>query len=156
MLLAQPRPFSWIRTRRLAIGGFPKNWDWLLQSGFNKIFSCCSYDEGNWNPPSHWSAMRLTLPDHRKQFELKPSLLSSALDCLEEMVSPTLEEGALYLHCLAGRERSPLLAVGLLCRIEDIDFFDALYEVRRLHQQTKPIVEHLIVLENLIKHGQRY
>lgn len=56
----------------------------------------------------------------------------------------------LYLHCWAGMERSPLVAVGLLCRAESLDLFDALAQVRSQHPIAKPLVSHLVILESLL------
>ena len=55
---------------------------------------------------------------------------------------------ALYLHCWAGIERSPLLAVALLCRSEGLDLFTALAQVRQACQQARPLRHQLVVLES--------
>lgn len=143
--------FSWLRSHRLAIGSFPHNWTTLQQCGIRKVFSCCDIEEGEWSPPAEWLSKRWPLPDHRNQMQLQPSLLASALDDLEDLARNSSVDGALYLHCLAGVERSPLLAVGLLCRLEELTLLDALAQVRHLHPQAKPIPAQLILLEDLIE-----
>lgn len=57
---------------------------------------------------------------------------------------------ALYIHCWAGLERSPLVAIGLLCRAESLSIWDGLAQVRALHPSARPITEHLVVLEALL------
>lgn len=75
--------------------------------------------------------------------------LQEALDRMESMLAAD-NAPPLYLHCWAGMERSPLLAVGLLCRQEAMPFFDALAQVRSLHREARPITAHLVVLEKLL------
>jgi len=149
---ALPRPFTWLRTRRLAVGGFPQQaeqWQALEAAGIGQVFSCCDPSEGAWTPPGHWRSERLTLPDHRSKTVVTASELEEALNRLQTMLAA---EGAppLYLHCWAGMERSPLLAVGLLCRLENLPFFDALAQVRSLHREARPITAHLVVLEEVL------
>ena len=149
---ALPQPFSWLRTRRLALGGFPQQaeqWQALEAVGIGQVFSCCDPSEGIWEPPGHWRHERLALPDHRSNAVVTAAQLQEALDRLESMLAAN-DTPPLYLHCWAGMERSPLLAVGLLCRLEAMPFFDALAQVRRLHPQARPITAHLLVLEDLL------
>ena len=146
-----PRPFSWIRTRRFALGGFPKlshHWDALETAGFRKIFSCCELSEGDWMPPQHWLSDRLALPDHRSENPPSPQLLAEGLNRLQELLRSG--EGSLYLHCWAGMERSPLMATGLLCLEESLSIFSALKQVKSLHPEARPISSHLVVLEKVI------
>lgn len=152
MASALPQPFSWLRTRRLALGGFPQQaeqWQALEAVGIGQVFSCCDPGEGSWEPPGHWQRERLTLPDHRSSSVVTASQLREALDRLESMLTAN-DAPPLYLHCWAGMERSPLLAVGLLSRVENLTFFDALAQVRSLHPQARPITAHLVVLEKLL------
>ena len=149
---ALPQPFSWLRTRRLALGGFPQQteqWQALEAVGIRQVFSCCDPIEGTWEPPEHWQRERLALPDHRSSAVVTPRQLQEALDRLERMLADN-DAPPLYLHCWAGMERSPLLAVGLLCRLEAMPFFDALAQVRSLHPEARPITAHLVVLEEVI------
>lgn len=152
MAPALPQPFSWLRTRRLALGGFPQRteqWQALEAAGIGQVFSCCDPGEGCWTPPGHWRSERLALPDHRGSTVVSATQLEEALDRLQAML--TAEDApALYLHCWAGMERSPLLAVGLLCRLENLPFFDALAQVRSLHRDARPITAHLVVLEEVL------
>jgi hypothetical protein len=146
-----PQPFSWLRTRRLALGGFPsqpEHWQALEAAGIRQVFSCCDPAEASWEPPGHWNSSQLTLPDHRCSTPPTAAQLHQALEQLEGML--TSDQRPLYLHCWAGMERSPLLAVGLLCRMESFPFFDALSQVRSLHPPAKPITAHLVVLEQLL------
>ncbi len=146
-LLTLPPGFSWIRARRLAIGGFPhatEAWQTLQAMGVASVFSCCGCDEGLWQPPPGLHAVQLQLPDHRNQLPLTAALFDQAVDQALVLLE---RHPALYVHCWAGLERSPLLAVALLCRSEGLDLFTALEQVRRAHPQAQPLPGHLELLE---------
>jgi hypothetical protein len=150
-----PQPFSWLRTRRLAIGAFPQNsghWEALECLGIRGVFSCCDPNEGAWLPPDHWRSDQIALPDHRHNTPPSPELLSEALDRLAHLYA---DSEMIYLHCWAGQERSALMAVGLLCRSEGLSFFDALTQVRSLHTAARPITAHLVILEELLMDQRR-
>jgi hypothetical protein len=146
-----PLPFSWIRSGRLAIGACPRgpgHWQALEASGIQRVFSCCHPSEAPWAPPPHWSARQRPLPDHRSPEPLSEALLRQAIAELEELQA--LGQGGLYLHCWAGQERSPLMAVALLCRSEGLALLDALALVRRCHPQAQPILAQLALLEQVL------
>ena len=141
---------SWLRTRRLAIGPMPQSpdhWLALQQQGVQSIFCCCDVEEGPWMPPQEWSQRRFPLPDHRRPDEMTSAMLDQAINAALDLyrVGPPL-----YLHCWAGMERSPLVAIGLLCRAESLNFFEALAQVRSQHSIAKPLIPHLLILESLL------
>jgi hypothetical protein len=143
--------FSWIRSGRLAIGSFPaspEHWQNLDLQGIRQVFSCCAADEGPWLPPGHFRADRLPLPDHRGPDPLSAALLAEAIE--RALVLYRHQPGGLLLHCWAGQERSPLLAVALLCRTESLNLFSALAQVRRCHPPAQPLIPHLQLLEQLL------
>ena len=146
-----PQPFSWIRSGRLAIGAFPSqphHWSALETCGIQRVFSCCHSSEGAWEPPPHWQSRQLPLPDHRSTEALNETQLRQAIHQLTELYSQP--QGSLYLHCWAGQERSPLLAVALLCRSESMHVLEALALVRRCHPQAQPIMAQLALLEEVL------
>lgn len=146
-----PQPFSWIRSGHLAIGAFPLrpgHWQALEACGIERVFSCCHPSEAPWTPPPHWPSRQLALPDHRSTEPLSEALLREAIEQLTAFYAP--QQGPLYLHCWAGQERSPLLAVALLCRSENLPLLDALALVRRCHPQAQPIMAQLALLEEVL------
>ena len=110
-------------------------------------FSCCYPEEELAPPPPHWLQARVSLPDHRRQEPLQPMMLRRALEEAETLVArnpPT------YLHCMAGLERSPLVATGLVARQRGIDILAALEVVRLCHPAAMPIYRDLDVLEAVL------
>lgn len=148
-----PLPISWIITEKFAIGPMPRSsahWKQLEDNEFTNRFSCCYPEEHIFAPiPSNWNSVQVSLPDHRCQEEMTPELLESALAQSKDMIDT--QKGPIYIHCYAGRERSSLLAIGLVCIIRKIDVFDGLNLVRRCHKNAKPIYSHLEILDQLLK-----
>ena len=147
-----PLPYSWILTNQLAIGPrpiTPFHWQQLEEAGLRGRFSCCyPQEEEILLPPPGWISAGVSLPDHRKQEVLRSERLIEALTVAEQL----MEQGApIYLHCLAGIERSPLLAVGLTARSRQIDLYAALDWVRRCHPPALPIYEHLEMMDQVLR-----
>lgn len=147
----RPLPYSWVLSRRLAVGPMPSSpahWQQLEQAGLRARFSCCyPHEQGPAPVPPDWVSDGFPLPDHRRQEPLELERLAEALERAERLLS---EDAPVYLHCLAGIERSPLLAVGLTARERDLSLFEALAWVRRCHPPAMPIVSQLELLEQLL------
>jgi hypothetical protein len=147
-----PLPYSWILTNSLAIGPMPRqpsHWEQLEQAGFHSRFSCCYPQEEELSPiPDHWQSRSLALPDHRNQEALKPERLLEALELARGLMHSS---APVYLHCFAGRERSPLIGVGLTALERQVDVFEALDWVRRCHPAAMPIYDHLDTLDQLLR-----
>jgi len=147
--------YSWILTGKLAIGPMPKylvDWHLLENNGIKKRFSCCYPEENIFTPiPPDWISKEISLPDHRKQEELKTSTL---ILILREAINLILnDEKPIYLHCFAGQERSSLVAIGIVSLLEGKDLFDSLAYVRQCYPKARPLYDHLDILEQaLIKY----
>ena len=148
----RPLLYSWIQSGRFAIGPIPQTpeqWLQLEQAGFRSRFSCCYPEEEIFAAaPSSWLCDRVSLPDHRRQESMKPEQLVRALVKAEAVIE---SHPATYVHCFAGQERSPLIAVGLLARSQSVDVFTALDRVRLCHPFASPIFRDLDELERLLK-----
>jgi hypothetical protein len=149
---SRPLLYSWILSGKFAIGPMPQTaeqWLQLEQAGFRSRFSCCYPEEEIFaTAPSSWLSDRVSLPDHRRQEPMKPDQLSRALLQAEAVL---MSQPATYLHCFAGRERSPLIAVGLLARAQGVDVLTALDRVRLCHPAASPIFSDLDQLERLLQ-----
>jgi hypothetical protein len=148
----QSLPYSWILTNRLALGPMPTSllhWQQLEQAGLQSRFSCCYAEEETWEPiPSHWQSSGVSLPDHRRQEPLRHERLAEALAVAGALLA---EDKPVYLHCMAGIERSPLVAIGLTARERNLDMHAALDWVRRCHPAASPIYDHLELLDQVLR-----
>ncbi|KEF42953.1 MAG: hypothetical protein ER33_03545 [Cyanobium sp. CACIAM 14] len=147
-------PFSWVLTNELAVGPMPRSerhWRQLEDAGFRSRFSCCyPEEEEGLILPAGWSSDRVNLPDHRQQEAMRSEALAMAITRAEALLD---EAAPVYLHCMAGIERSPLVAVGLTARRRGIDMLSALAWVRRCHPIAMPIYPHLVILDALLSEG---
>jgi hypothetical protein len=149
---SRPLLYSWILTGKFAIGPMPQTedqWLQLEQAGFRSRFSCCYLEEEIFAAvPSSWQSDRVSLPDHRGQETMRQEQLGTALLHAESLINST---PATYLHCFAGRERSPLIAIGLVARSQNIDILTAYDRVRLCHPAASPIFSDLDQLEQVLK-----
>lgn len=146
-----PLIYSWVITGRLAIGPLPRceaHWQQLQDAGFRSRFSCCYPHEEMVAPPAEWEKGGVSLPDHRRQEPLRAERIALALDEAGRMIR---SHPATYLHCMAGMERSPLIAVGLLARERNLDVLEALEAIRLCHPRAMPIYSDLDLLEQVLK-----
>lgn len=148
-------PVNWILANRLAVGPLPtsdRHWQQLDGLGFRARFSCCYEDEHASlpPPPSHWACFGVSLPDHRRQEPLESARLDQAIS---EARAAMEGHGPLFLHCLAGRERSPLVAIGVTARSRGLDIYGALDWVRKCHPGAAPLFDQLEQLERLLQNG---
>ena len=149
----RPIQYSWILSGQLAIGPMPRaseHWHQLEQAGFQSRFSCCYTEEEQLGSkiPESWRSSGVALPDHREQEPLQTDRLILAIrsaDTLVKQNSPT------YLHCLAGRERSALMAVALTSLIKNLDIFESLDWVRRCHPSASPLYDQLELLDQVLR-----
>ena len=89
---------------------------------------------------------RCSLPDHRDQEPLRAEHLREAINEARWLLS---NAKPMYLHCLAGQERSALLAVALVKEQRNLSLLDALLWVRQRHPPASPLYRHLELLETL-------
>lgn len=148
-----PLPYSWILSNQLAIGPMPQaslHWDQLQQAGFQSRFSCCYAEEEQFGAqlPEGWNSSGVALPDHREQEPLEAERLILAIRTAHMLV---LENSPTYLHCLAGRERSSLMAVALTSLIKELDIFESLDWVRRCHPRASPLYDQLELLDQVLR-----
>jgi atypical dual specificity phosphatase len=78
--------------------------------------------------------LRVPLTDSRSVQPLDPFDLGEAVDLIQWNLSKQLP---VYVHCLAGMERSPTVCLAYLCRYQQFDLLDALGWLRHVHPATR-------------------
>ena len=142
---------DWVLNDQLAIGAAPRdNNDLkvLKKSGFVWIFSLCSKEEINVevNFEDYFSCKRVILPDHKYKEALTIDQLNLATNTLAEII----ESGPVYIHCVAGIERSPLVCMAWLVKNYNLTPTQALDYLMDVHKGTNPLPAQLNLL-NLLK-----
>jgi hypothetical protein len=141
---------DWVLVHELAVGAAPRDvrhLDYLDAEGIVAILVLCS--ESEISPPLGYSSRfvtkRVVLPDHR--CERLPELreLEAALAALAELRI----HGPVYVHCLAGMERSPLVCLGWLVQQHRLTPMRALDYLMQVHPGTNPLPGQLDLLGRL-------
>ena len=143
---------DWVVKNKMAIGIAPtkeKHLIILKDQGIKSILSLCGTLEAT--PPKGMQEMfnckRIVLPDHKSNRDLKISEISKVIKIIEAME----KRMPIYVHCLAAKERSPLICMAWLRINKKIDNTQALRYMMQVHPGTCPIDNHLLVLDEYIK-----
>ena len=143
---------DWVLRGEIAIGSAPKNEadiNELKINGINGILSLCSNEENpfNENLKDFFKWKNILLPDHKYKYTLNIDQLNLALDSLYTLT----REGSVYVHCLAGVERSPLVCMGWLVKNHNLTPTQALDYLMNIHTGTNPLPDQLKLLYFLKK-----
>ena len=142
--------FNWVLINQLAVGSLPKNendLNLLTEKNIASILTLCDPIEGKVPDifKEKFNCKSFILPDHKsKRYPSKIEIIS-ALNLLEEMI----QMGAVYVHCFAGVERSPLICIAYLMKNQNIDLQDALEYLMQIHPNTNPLKGQLNILSQL-------
>lgn len=139
--------FSWLLVDELAIGSAPKlRQDCLLlkQEGIRGVFSLCTGEEA---PPPRdlliqFQYLRFPLPDHQTGRPPRVEELEQAVIMLQSL--QTFKP--IFLHCAAGIERSPLVAIAWLIHSRGLSSTSALDYLQQVHPGSSPLADQLLVL----------
>jgi atypical dual specificity phosphatase len=148
----QSSPLRWIIDRRLAVGPLPtaQNSDFLVQAEIRSVLTFCATTEGTLDPkiPEDYQWQRLVLPDSHYSEKMQPQDLGEVIDQLRQFITT---DPPVYVHCLAGMERSPTVCIGYLCLYEGMELSEALNFVKQRNPRTNINPEQVQVLQALIQ-----
>ena len=141
---------DWILNNELAVGPALMNNQELTKLkniDIKSILSLCGENEAPnlENIEKEFIFKRVVLPDHKCKTQLTFDQLNFALSALEELKS----FGPVYVHCVAAKERSPLICMAWLVKNHNLTPMQALSYVMEAHQGTNPLPEQLKILELL-------
>ena len=141
---------DWVLTNDLAVGPAPRE-DWHIQrlkaAGIHGVLSLCSLEEAQ--PPrgftDQFQCQRIVLPDHRSPEVLTLDQLKSSLLALSEL----RQQGPVFVHCVAGVERSPLICMAWLVQQQHLNPSEALDYLMQVHPGNNPLPGQLALLHQL-------
>lgn len=140
------RSVDWVIPGKLALGGLPRPGDErsFAHHQIGAILSLCDECEGSFSSTMSqlFRHYRCVLPDSHYAIALTPRKLGEAV----EIVHHSLRQGEpIYVHCLAGMERSPTVCIAYLCRYCRQDFWEAASWVKQVRAIARPTEEQLQV-----------
>jgi atypical dual specificity phosphatase len=148
------KAMSWVIPAKLAVGGFPKPGDGgeLLQSNIKVVLSVCAESEGTLpkDITEKFKCLRLVLPDRFYTTELTAELLAQAVEIVREQIENDLP---IFIHCLAGVERSPTVAIAYLCRYQKLELWEAMNWVKSVHPSSMPSTSEIRAMRDYIALG---
>lgn len=134
-----PRPLmSWVIPGQLAVGKLPRSEDRtkLVRADIKTVLTLCAEQEGQLPEDIIRSFLcrRFVLPDSHYTTELTIGELNRAVELVRECILQ--RQAPVYVHCLAGIERSPTVCVAYLCRYHCLELWEAMNWLKQVHPQT--------------------
>ena len=143
---------DWILKNELAIGRAPRSneeIELIKAIGIKSILSLCSDDEASFSglDIKFFNHERFVLPDHKDGRSPNNFEIQKAYYLLEKL----MQKGSVYIHCLAGVERSPLISLLWLIKKHELSLNESLYYLMEVHPGTNPLPEQLESLREYLK-----
>lgn len=143
---------SWIIPHKLALGRLPVAGESgiLRQLGIQTVLSLCAIAEGELPEEivNEFHCFRFILPDSSYVLSLQPEHLLQAIALIHEHIQ---QQSPVYVHCLAGIERSPTVCIAYLCMYEQLELWEALNHVKQAHPIALPSETQLQVIRKLMQ-----
>lgn len=141
---------DWVLINELAIGKAPRKSSDLTKLdsyGIKSVLSLCSETEVKLPDEidKFFYYKRYVLPDHKYEKKLTVNDLEKTVSILEDLKS----KGPVYVHCLAGMERSPCVCMAWLIVSLNLSLSEALEYLMQVHKGTSPLPSQLNALRQL-------
>jgi atypical dual specificity phosphatase len=141
---AEPQPtpvepaYRWIVDNQLAVGPIPDAilYEQLRDAGFKSVLTLCAETERSLPAAvaETFNWQRMVLPDHSYEETMKATHLAPAVAFVDAAIRQ--QQAPVYVHCLAGMERSPSVCVAYLCLHQKMEVWEALNWVKQRNRRT--------------------
>ncbi len=143
---------SWVIPGKLAVGGLPRAGDsmTLAEANIEAVLTLCARAEGVLpsDITDHFRCFRYILPDSYYIFDLQAEQLAQVVEMMHEQIE---QDRAVYVHCLAGVERSPTACIAYLCQYQDLELWEAVSHLKQVHPDAMPTDSQLQVVRELVQ-----
>ena len=144
------KDFDWVLINKFAVGPAPlfkEQINYLVKKDIKCILNLCSEEEVPFLPDmnSNFICTRVKLNDHRSSNFSSFEDIKHAIIILNEL----LDKGKVYVHCLAGIERSPLVCMGWLIKFNNLNMISSFEYLKQIHPITNPMTSQLRLLNYL-------
>ncbi|MBD2459857.1 dual specificity protein phosphatase family protein [Oscillatoria sp. FACHB-1407] len=142
----------WVLPNCLAIGALPKEGAsvTLAQAGIKAILSLCAPSEGQLpnDVAQSFRCLRFILPDSQFIAGLQVQQLAVAVDLIHSSIQA---DEPMYVHCLAGIERSPTVCIAYLCRYHNLELWEAVNCLKQAHARSMPTNAQIQVIREFLQ-----
>lgn len=143
---------DWVIPRKLAIGRLPKAGDGaqLLKANIKTVLSLCAEQEGILPEEitQKFQCFRVVLPDRHYTTEMTAEQLAEAVNIVHESVQ---KNSPIFVHCLAGIERSPTVCIAYLCKYHKMELWEAANWLKQVHSSSLPNDSGLRAIRELLQ-----
>ena len=142
----------WVLPGQLAVGqSLRKGDDGVLAAArITTILSLCAEKEAIL-PPSvcrHFQCVRYVLPDSHSSQKLTQADVLAVLKIIHDNI---MRHQSIYVHCLAGMERSPTICLAYLCLYQGYNLEESLTWLKTVNPRTMPNEQQLNVVRSLVQ-----
>ena len=159
LLGIEPKPtptnlFSvdWVIPGKLAIGRLPQPGDeeQLIQANIKTVLSLCAEQEGVLPEKinKNFQCFRLVLPDRHYSTQMTAKQLAEAVNIVHQNIQ---NNHPIFVHCLAGIERSPTVCIAYLCMYHKMELWEAANWVKQVHSSSLPNDSGLRAIRELLQ-----
>jgi hypothetical protein len=143
---------AWVIPGKLAVGELPTatKLRTLADAGIQAILSVCGESEGKLpaEAAQQFRCWHHLLPDSSYSYPLTPIDLAAAIEIVHRSLQ---SQQPIYVHCLAGIQRSPTVCIAYLCRYDGQELWDALEWVKTVRPQATPTKAQLQAIRQLME-----
>lgn len=130
---------DWVLPGKLGVGRLPKpgEGEILAKGNIKTVLSLCAEREGILpaDITDTFQCCRVVLPDRFYDTVMRAEELGEAVAIVR---SNLVKNQPVYVHCLAGIERSPTVCIAYLCRYENMELWEAANWVKQVHPNSLP------------------
>lgn len=143
---------DWVIPQKLAIGRLPQAGDGsqLLKAKIKTVLSLCSEQEGvlPGEITQNFQCFRVVLPDRHYTTEMTAEQLAEAVDIVHQNIQ---KNTPIFVHCLAGIERSPTVCIAYLCKYRKMELWEAANWLKQVHSSSLPNDSGLRAIRELLQ-----
>ena len=142
----------WILPNKLAVGRLPRLEDVseLTQANIKGVLSLCAPQEGSLPAEiiQQFHCQRYVLPDSHYKTPLEVRQIVTVVEIIHAYLQKQMP---IYVHCLAGMERSPSACIAYLCRYHGLELWEALHWVKQVHRRTRLTDSQVKILREFVE-----
>lgn len=142
---------SWVIPGKLAVGPLPQPGDsaQLAAADIQVVLSLCADLEGALpeDVRDNFQCLHWFIPDSHYDIELKVADLAWAVELVHQTISNELP---IYVHCLAGMQRSPTVCIAYLMRYHKLELWEAVNWLKQVRPASSPTEYQLRVVREFI------